>query len=33
VWVARKGSPWETFGTDPALTIETFYELAETLGV
>jgi len=33
VWVDRKGSPWETFGTDPDLTIETFYELAETLGV
>ncbi|MFC7131204.1 haloacid dehalogenase type II [Haloferax chudinovii] len=33
VWVDRKGSPWETFGDDPNLTIETFFELAEALGV
>ncbi|WP_224450607.1 haloacid dehalogenase type II [Haloprofundus salilacus] len=33
VWVDRKGSPWETFGGDPDLTIETFFELAEALGV
>ena len=33
VWVDRKGSPWETFGTDPDLTIETFFELAEALDI
>jgi 2-haloacid dehalogenase len=33
VWVDRKSSPWETFGSDPDLTIETFFELAETLDV
>lgn len=33
VWVDRKGSPWETFGTDPDLTIETVFELAEYLNV
>ncbi|UVE52023.1 haloacid dehalogenase type II (plasmid) [Haloferax larsenii] len=33
VWVDRKGSPWETFGDDPNLTIETFFELTEALGV
>lgn len=33
VWVDRKGSPWEPFGTDPDLTIETVFELAEALGV
>ncbi|WP_336360236.1 haloacid dehalogenase type II [Haladaptatus sp. ZSTT2] len=33
VWVDRKGTPYETFGGDPDLTIETFYELAEELGV
>jgi len=32
-WVDRKSTPWEPFGPDPDLTIETFYELAETLGV
>ena len=32
-WVDRKSAPWEPFGPDPDLTIETFYELAETLGV
>jgi len=32
-WVDRKATPWEPFGPDPDLTIETFYELAETLGV
>jgi len=30
-WVDRKPMPWETFGHDPDLIIETFYELAETL--
>jgi len=29
VWVDQKGSPWETFGTDPDLTIEAVFELAE----
>ncbi|MFB6131952.1 MAG: haloacid dehalogenase type II [Halanaeroarchaeum sp.] len=33
VWVDRKGSPWEPFDGEPDLTIETFFELAETLGV
>jgi len=33
VWVDRKGTPWETFGTDPDLIIETFFELADALGV
>ncbi len=33
VWVDRKGSPWETFGTEPDLTVETFFELADALGV
>lgn len=33
VWVDRKRSPWETFGDDPDLTVETFFELAEVLGV
>lgn len=33
VWVDRKGTPYETFGDDPDLTIETFDELAAALGV
>lgn len=33
VWVDRKGSPFETFDGDPGLTIETFHELADALGV
>lgn len=33
VWVDRKGSPWETFGGDPHYTVETFFDLAEVLGV
>ncbi|WP_436926053.1 haloacid dehalogenase type II [Halosimplex amylolyticum] len=33
VWVDRKGSPQETFGPEPDLTIETFDELAAALGV
>jgi len=32
-WVDRKGTPWEPFGGEPNLTIETFYELADELGV
>jgi len=32
-WVDRKSTPWEPFGPEPDLTIESFYELAETLGV
>jgi 2-haloacid dehalogenase len=32
-WVDRKSTPWEPFGLEPDLTIETFHELAETLGV
>ncbi|ELY34606.1 haloacid dehalogenase type II [Halalkalicoccus jeotgali] len=33
VWVDRKATPWEPFGGDPDCTIETFYDLAEELGV
>ena len=33
VWVDRKGDPWEPFDGDPDLTVETFHELAEELGV
>ncbi|MDY6819686.1 MAG: haloacid dehalogenase type II [Halobacteriales archaeon] len=29
----RKGDPWEPFDGDPDLTVETFYELADELGV
>ena len=32
-WVDRKASPWEPFGPEPDLTVETFYDLAEELGV
>ena len=32
VWVDRKGSPWEPFDGEPALTIDSFHDLAETLG-
>lgn len=33
IWADRKGSPWEPFGSEPDLRIETFYEVAEALGV
>jgi 2-haloacid dehalogenase len=33
VWVDRKNTPWEPFAGRPDLTIETFHELAEALGV
>ena len=33
VWVDRKGTPWEPFGGDPDLTVETFHDLADELGV
>ncbi|WP_435334682.1 haloacid dehalogenase type II [Haloarchaeobius sp. TZWWS8] len=33
VWVDRKGNPWEPFDGEPDLTVETFFELAEELGV
>ncbi|EMA43700.1 haloacid dehalogenase type II [Halococcus saccharolyticus] len=33
VWVDRKGSPWDPFDGDPDLTIETFHDLADELGV
>jgi 2-haloacid dehalogenase len=33
VWVDRKATPWEPFDGEPDLTIESFYELADTLGV
>jgi 2-haloacid dehalogenase len=32
-WVDRKDTPWEPFGPEPDLTIETFYDLADELGV
>lgn len=32
-WVDRKSTPWEPFGPEPDLTIDTFDELAEALGV
>jgi len=32
-WVDRKDTPWEPFGEEPDLTIDTFYDLAEELGV
>lgn len=32
-WVDRQSSPWEPFGPDPNLTIDTFHDLAETLDV
>jgi len=32
-WVDRKASPWEPFGPEPDLTVETFYDLADELGV
>ncbi|WP_280535407.1 haloacid dehalogenase type II [Halopenitus sp. POP-27] len=31
VWVDRKGSPWEPFGSDPDLIVESLHELADTL--
>ena len=33
VRVDRKGDPWEPFGGDPDLTVETFHELADELEV
>ncbi|WP_458207763.1 haloacid dehalogenase type II [Haladaptatus sp. NG-SE-30] len=33
VWVDRKGKPWEPFDGEPDSTIESFFELAEELGV
>ena len=33
VWANRKESPWEPFDGEPDLTIETFHELADELGV
>jgi 2-haloacid dehalogenase len=33
VWVDRKATPWEPFDGEPDLTIESFYGLADTLGV
>ena len=32
-WIDRYDNPWGEFGGDPDLTIETFYDLAEELGV
>ncbi len=31
VWVNRKHSPWETFGSNPNCTVETFFELVDLL--
>ena len=33
VWLDRKGGPWDTYGAEPDLTVESFYEFAEALGV
>jgi len=33
VWVNRSGGPWEPFGPDPDLTVESVLELADELGV
>ena len=33
VWIDRKGTPWEPFDGEPDLTIESFYALADELGV
>jgi 2-haloacid dehalogenase len=33
VWVDRKDTPWEPFGDEPNLTVTTFHELADELGV
>lgn len=33
VWVDRKGDPWVRFDGEPDLTIETFHDLADELGV
>ncbi len=32
VWVDRQGAPWETFGADPDLIIESLHGLADALG-
>jgi 2-haloacid dehalogenase len=32
-WVDRKSTPWEPFGPEPDLTVETFDDLAEELGL
>ncbi|SEH36470.1 2-haloacid dehalogenase [Halopenitus malekzadehii] len=31
VWVDRKGTPWEPFGSDPNLIVESLHELADAL--
>ena len=33
VWIDRKGSPWEPFDGEPTLTIDSFDDLADELGV
>ena len=33
VWLNRKARPWETFGGDPALTVDSIHDVAEALGV
>ncbi|WP_049972413.1 haloacid dehalogenase type II [Haladaptatus cibarius] len=33
VWADRKGTPWEPFGDEPDLVIESFDDLADELGV
>ncbi|WP_458189364.1 haloacid dehalogenase type II [Haladaptatus sp. NG-WS-4] len=33
VWVDRKGKPWEPFGDEPDLTVESLSDLADELGV
>jgi 2-haloalkanoic acid dehalogenase, type II len=32
-WVDRKSTPWEPFGPSPDLTVETFHQLADQLGI
>jgi 2-haloacid dehalogenase len=32
VWIDRKGSTWEPFDGEPALSVESFHELADELG-
>jgi len=33
VWLNRKETPWEPFGGEPSLTVESIHEFAERLGV
>jgi 2-haloacid dehalogenase len=33
VWLNRRSRPWETFGGDPALTVDSIHDMADELGV